>query len=456
VNTEITEYEKVSGWIYYDADCSFCRAMARRFQPLLAGRRFELLPLQTEGLADRLRLSKTQLMMEMRVLRPDGECFGGADALLEIARDFWWAWPLRLLGRVPAMRGILRAGYQWIARNRRCDAGSCEVSLLNRYARRAGGAAAPPYRLVDVLPLLALPMMALLLKGRLAPWVFMWAMAFALFGGCKWLTYREAVRRGLKPGPGRAVAYLLAWPGMDGAGFLDARNVPTKPQPVEWLFATAKMSVGMIILWVIARLWLPGFPLLAGWTGMIGVVFILHFGLFHLLALFWRQAGIAATPLMQNPILATSLAEFWGRRWNTAFNELAFRFVFRPLRRIHEHPKGWTPNEQLFPFTFRPFRWTGAPVTATLLVFGLSGLIHEAVISLPAGGGYGLPALYFLIQGFGTVIERSRLGRAIGLGRGPGGWLFTLLVTVTPVFLLFHPQFITHVILPMLKAIGAT
>ena len=86
---------------------------------------------------------------------------------------------------------------------------------------------------------------------------------------------------------------------------------------------------------------------------------------------------------MQNPILATSLAEFWGRRWNTAFNELAFRFTFRPLRRMT------------------------TPVTATLLVFGLSGLIHELVISLPAGGGYGLPTIYFFIQGFGTVIERS-------------------------------------------------
>jgi predicted DCC family thiol-disulfide oxidoreductase YuxK len=438
VNTEITEYVKVSGWIFYDADCRYCTGMARRFRPLLAGRRFELLPLQTVGLAERLHLSNSQLLEEMRVLRPDGQTFGGADALLEIARDFWWAWPLRLLGQVPAVRRALHACYRWIARNRNCAAGGCEVR--SHKADVAYGDEPSPLRFFGrmrdlgslILPLLVLPLMALLLKAQLAPWVFMWAMAFALYWGCKWLTYRKAVRRGLRPSPVRVAAYLLAWPGMDAGDFLDATKIPAKPKAAEWLFATAKMSAGVIILWLVARLLLPLHPMLAGWTGMTGVVFILHFGLFHLLSLFWRRAGITAKPLMQNPLLATSLAEFWGRRWNTAFNELAFQFTFRPLRRITR------------------------PATAMLLVFGLSGLIHELVISLPAGGGYGLPTLYFLIQGIGTVIERGRFGRAIGLGRGPRGWFFTLSVTVAPVCFLFHPPFIAQVILPMLTAIGAT
>ena len=357
----------------------------------------------------------------MRVLRPDGHCIGGADALLEIARDFWWAWPLRQIGQIPGIIHILRVIYRWIARNRSCAAGNCEIKSRTRKSYS---------RTVDLLPLLLLPLMALLFKGRLAPWVFMWAMAFALYAGCKWLTYREAVRHGLRPGPARTATYLLAWPGMDAADFLDTRKVPTKPQTREWLFATAKMVGGLIVVWLIARV--LAYPLLTGWSGMIGVVFILHFGLFHLLSLFWRRAGIRAAPIMQNPVLANSLAEFWGQRWNTAFNELAFRFTYRPLRRLT------------------------TPVAATITVFGLSGLIHELVISLPARGGYGLPTIYFLIQGFGTVIERSRIGHAIGLGRGKRGWLFTLFVTVTPAFWLFHPKFITNVILPMLDAIGST
>ena len=421
MNTEITEYRKSRGWIFYDANCRFCTALARKFAPLLASRRLNLLPLQTPGLAERLHLPGSELLKEMRVLRPDGHCTGGADALLEIARDFWWAWPLRQLGRIPLITHILRAVYGWIARNRTCAAGNCEIK--NRIAPGQS-------RMIDTLPLLLLPLVALLFKDQLAPWVFMWAMAFALYAACKWLTYREAIRHGLRPGTARTMAYLLAWPGMDAADFLDARNIPAKPQTWEWLFATAKMSGGIVVVWLIARV--LAYPLLVGWAGMIGVVFILHFGLFHLLSLLWRRTGIQATPIMQNPILATSLAEFWGQRWNTAFNELAFRFTYRPIRRLT------------------------TPATATIMVFGLSGLIHDLLISLPAHGGYGLPTLYFLIQGIGTVIERSRIGQTIGLGRGMRGWFFTLFVTVTPAFWLFHPQFIKHVILPMLNAIGAT
>jgi len=61
-----------------------------------------------------------------------------------------------------------------------------------------------------------------------------------------------------------------------------------------------------------------------------------------------------------------------------------------------------------------------------------------------------------MIQGVGLIVERSRVGRKLGLGHGVCGWAFTLIVTAGPVFWLFHPPFINHVILPMLTAIGAT
>jgi len=283
-----------------------------------------------------------------------------------------------------------------------------------------------------VLPLLVLPLLALGFRVWLAPWEFMWAMAFALYAGCKWLTFCEVVRRGLNSGILRSLGYLLAWPGMDAANFLDRRNIPTKPRGNEWIVALAKTIFGGILLWCIIRMEVGNHPMIAGWTGMIGAIFILHFGLFHVLALVWRRAGVNATPLMDKPVMAHSLSEFWGRRWNTAFNELAFRFTFRPITRL-----------------------TG-PTLALLLAFGLSGLIHELVISVPARGGYGLPTAYFLTQGLGVLAERSRFGRWLGLGRGVRGWLFTLLVTAGPAFWLFHPPFINNVILPMFKAIGAT
>lgn len=163
---------------------------------------------------------------------------------------------------------------------------------------------------------------------------------------------------------------------------------------------------------------------------MISVVFLLHFGTFHLLSLLWRSAGVDAKRVMQNPLRSSSLSEFWGRRWNTAFHELASRFTFKPLRGKY------------------------GTARATFAVFLVSGLLHELVISVPAQGGYGLPTGYFLLQALGISAERAQRGRQMGLGKGWRGWLFTMIVVAGPAFWLFHPLFVRNVILPMLAAIG--
>src|SRR5439155_8156620 len=123
---------------------------------------------------------------------------------------------------------------------------------------------------------------------------------------------------------------------------------------------------------------------------MVGLIFVLHFGTFHLLSLAWRSIGVNAMPVMKNPLRSSSLAEFWGRRWNTAFHELAARFTFRPLRPI-----------------------VGS-ASATLLVFLVSGLMHELVISMPARGGFGLPTGYFVPPGRGGAAERTARGPRSG------------------------------------------
>jgi len=89
------------------------------------------------------------------------------------------------------------------------------------------------------------------------------------------------------------------------------------------------------------------------------------------------------------------------------------------------------------------------------LVFVVSGLIHDLVISLPARGGYGLPTLYFLLQGAGVTVERSRFGKRLGLGQGGRGWCFMMMFLTVPVFGLFHPWFVLRVILPFMQAIHA-
>lgn len=114
------------GWLFFDAECEFCARMARWVAPILARRGIAVAPLQDARVAELLGLSQAELMREMRLLRDDGRQWGGADAAVELARDIWWARPLRWMARVPGMMALLREGYRWVAVHRKCSAVACE------------------------------------------------------------------------------------------------------------------------------------------------------------------------------------------------------------------------------------------------------------------------------------------------------------------------------------------
>lgn len=279
-------------------------------------------------------------------------------------------------------------------------------------------------------PLLVLPtLVAILAPAETSRWAYMWLLAVAIFIGCKWLTWRRTPAPGATPL--RHLGYLFAWPGLDATTFLNPALQPIRPRLAEWLFASFKLLAGVTMLFGVVRFVPAEFPYLAGWLGMVGLAMVLHFGIFHLLSCAWRRAGVDAKPLMDWPLAAPGLADFWGRRWNTAFRDLTHRFLFRSF-----------------------VRWFG-PRWAVGAGFLFSGLVHEAVISLPAGGGYGGPTLFFAIQGLALLFERNRFGRRIGLGRGVRGRLFTGVVLLAPAVALFHPPFVLGIVVPFLAALGA-
>ena len=159
----------------------------------------------------------------------------------------------------------------------------------------------------------------------------MWSIALAVYIGCKWLTWQHAAVHNAPLW--KHVAYLTAWPGMDATAFLgDTSSVNHSAcRTIDWLAAIAKVACGVTLLFGVSRLIPPRSAYLIGWIGMVGLVLILHFGAFQLLSCWWRRVGIDAPALMNNPLASTSLAEFWGRRWNTAFRDLTYRFLFRPF-----------------------------------------------------------------------------------------------------------------------------
>src|SRR5205814_651706 len=113
-----------------------------------------------------------------------------------------------------------------------------------------------------------------------------------------------------------------------------------------------------------------------------GTSLVLHFGIFNALAGAWRRAGVDCRPLFKAPLLAASLGEFWGRRWNLAFSEMTALGVYRPL-------SGLVGRK-----------------AATAAAFLCSGLLHELAISVPVLAGFGLPLAYFALHGLLVLLER--------------------------------------------------
>lgn len=239
-------------------------------------------------------------------------------------------------------------------------------------------------------------------------WVVMWLVAGALWVLFKSMTF------GREGGRDRVDPRFFLWVGMDPAAFRwDRASLPARP-------ISLRRPLAFILVGVLALIFAGGCEnvLLSGWLGVVAMLCLLHFGSFELLAAFWIRFGYPVERIMQAPWLATSLAEFWGQRWNRAFSDWARPYVFRPLVR----------------------KWgTGVGTGAGFLV---SGLAHELVISFPAGAGWGLPTLYFLLQGGAVLLQRKWK-----CCRRP---IITLAAVLIPAPLLFHAPFIRAVFAPMI------
>ena len=221
---------------------------------------------------------------------------------------------------------------------------------------------------------------------------------------------------------GAAVAFAL-WPGMDPTPFEHPR-----PIPQAQVLARVRDAFGWLLLGgcLVAVLHLGAAalpPMLVGLVALVAASLVLHFGLLGLVtALLWHR-GHPVQPLFDRPLLAHSLSEFWGRRWNRAFSDMLRILLVRPLR-------GRLPR----------------PVLVALGFF-LSGVLHEAALSLPVLDGWGGPLVYFALHAGLVLFEQHRKPDWL---QGPLGRLWTLTWLVAPLPLLFHPPFIGRVLLPLL------
>jgi hypothetical protein len=123
--------------------------------------------------------------------------------------------------------------------------------------------------------------------------------------------------------------------------------------------------------------------------------------------------GYRVEPVMRHPLVAGSLSEFWGRRWNRSFRDLAYRLVYRPLR-----DRGVS---------------IGA---ATLVVFAASASAHEYLVGLSTQSDFGWMSAFFLLQGALTLAGRRLTALLPERLRPLCGrlWLWCALIATAPLF----------------------
>ena len=223
------------------------------------------------------------------------------------------------------------------------------------------------------------------------------------------------------------LAFALTWFGMN-PGVFSRRAMNKKSQGIQLIrFGLIRIVIGILLCltayFIVHQS--SSFPfqtVLMTICLLAGLSFILHFGVLNINSGMWNLLGYGTYALFKDPFRSLSLAEFWGRRWNFAFSEMTSIAVHRPLKKF-------TNNK-----------------IATVVAFGFSGLLHELAISLPVNRGYGLPALYFVIQAIALLLEKKIQFKSKIMKHT---WVLFWLIVPLPI--LFHRYFLEGIIWPIVS-----
>lgn len=260
----------------------------------------------------------------------------------------------------------------------------------------------------------------------LAPWPrlgVVWALVFVAFKALV-LTHTEPTALvGLTWW--RYCGFVAGWLGMDVAAWI----VPTAPVAAGWrrVLSGSAWLLGaggltwLLLRWPVAAAW----ALPRAWCAWVAGVIAVFFGFTRLLTGIWNVLGRNVAPLFDAPVYARSLTEWWGKRWNLAVHTTLHLVIWQPLR--------------------GRFGTAGA-ATAVFLV---SGLLHEYLLSYPANGGWGGPIAYFVIQAAGMYAEHKRAVRRILRVAAWRKAAWTLVITLVPGPLLFHPALLEALVMPL-------
>ncbi|CAD7697985.1 unnamed protein product [Ostreobium quekettii] len=183
-----------------------------------------------------------------------------------------------------------------------------------------------------------------------------------------------------------------------GEGLRDKEATARRVSSKHATLALGKAVLLMAVCLALANVDMPHVPRdLLYALGMYGLLGVIMDGTCSLTCMF----GLELAPHFDKPWLSTSVAEFWGRRWNLVAADSLRALAFDPLREgrlFRVSPKPAQPRSASSHLL--------ATMVGVLLTFALSGLFHGATFwHLTRTFGWRWLA-FFCLQGPLVIIER--------------------------------------------------
>jgi predicted DCC family thiol-disulfide oxidoreductase YuxK len=113
------------GWVLFDDECGVCHRTVPFFGGTLRKLGFEIAPLQSEWVRERIGALAEDQMNYMRLLFPDGREILGPDVYRYFMKRVWWSYPIYLLSVLPLLRNVFDWAYRTFAANRYRVAKAC-------------------------------------------------------------------------------------------------------------------------------------------------------------------------------------------------------------------------------------------------------------------------------------------------------------------------------------------
>jgi len=106
------------GYVLYDAKCGFCSWWIPFCKRTINNAGYDIAPLQSDWVRERLHLNESELANDIRVLLSDGTRIDGADAYIHGIKQLWWSFPVGMILGLPGFRQLTWLIYRFFNRNR--------------------------------------------------------------------------------------------------------------------------------------------------------------------------------------------------------------------------------------------------------------------------------------------------------------------------------------------------